>query len=107
MVIGLRGESARLVLGFLRDGVHLGKIKSRLGWKTPLDSCRNLKIRQNACLFHADNVLRQSFIFQVLLEFILCHFWSKDLDLCGVTNVGDDLVVIFAEMLPETPVTDV
>lgn len=39
-----------------------------------------------------------------ILELVPGHFRPKDLDLCGVTNMRDDLVVIFAEMIPETPV---
>ena len=38
------------------------------------------------------------------MEFVLSPFWSKNLDLCSVTNVRDDLVIIFAEMVPETPI---
>src|SRR6185503_17662002 len=87
-----------------RRSVHSGKIKSRPGWKTLLDFCSNLKICQFVGVFHADDMLRKPFPLKVFLEFILSYFWSKDLDLGGVTNMRDNLVIIFAEMVPETPV---
>src|SRR5689334_13992241 len=47
----------------------------------------------------------QPCLLQMLLEFVLGHPWSKNLDLFRVTDVLDDLRIIFAEMVPETPVT--
>ena len=84
--------------------VHSGKIKSRPRWKTLLDFCSNLKVCQFVGVFHADDMFRQPFLLKVFLEFILRYFWSKDLDLGGVTTMRDDLVIIFAKMVPETPV---
>jgi hypothetical protein len=47
---------------------------------------------------------RQSLTFKVFLEFILGLFRTENLNLCGVTNIRDDFVIIFAETVPETPV---
>src|SRR6185436_16224692 len=84
--------------------VHPGKIESRPGRKTLLDFYADLKVCHLFGIFHANDMSCQSFILQALLEFVLSPFWSKNLDLCSVTNVRDDLVIIFAEMVPETPV---
>jgi hypothetical protein len=85
--------------------VYSGEIKSRMGRKTPLDFPGNLKVRHFASVFDANDMPCQSFDLQTLFEFVLGHFWAKDLDLCGVTNMRDDLVIVFAKMVPETPVT--
>src|SRR5678816_1951594 len=74
--------------------VHSEKVKSRPGWKTLLDFCSDLMVGHFVGLFQTDDMFRQSFTFQALLEFVLSHFWSKDLDLHGVTKLRDDLVII-------------
>ncbi len=84
--------------------VHSGKIKSGAGWETLLDPCYDLKIRHFFSIFQADDISCQSFTLKVFLEFVLGLSRAQDLDLRGILNMLDDLVVVFAEMVPETPV---
>src|SRR6476619_5714474 len=41
----------------------------------------------------------------MLFQFVLGHFRSKNLNRCRTTNIGDNLVIISTEMVPETAVT--
>src|ERR1051325_9780199 len=76
------------------------KIKLRPAWKTLLDFRGNLKIRHFIGLFEADDTFRQPLRLQALLKFVLRHCWTKNLDFCGIPNLRNDLVIIFAEMVP-------
>jgi hypothetical protein len=84
--------------------VVLRQYEARMEWKPLLDLYAYLKVSHFSGVFHADDMLSQPFLLQTLFEFVLGLCGSKNLDLCGVTDMRDDLVIVFAEMVPETPV---
>ena len=89
---------------FINFSPPLGDFKSRPEWKTFLDFCGDLGIRQFASILHTNDMTCKVPTLKVFLKLELRLLWAENLNLGGILNVRDDLVIIFVEMIPETPV---
>ena len=92
------------MFNFITISHLLGNIKLGTNWKLFLDFGGNLKVRQFSNIFYANDMFRQSFVIKAFSKLELRISRTKNLNLYSILNMHDNLVIVFTEMIPESPV---